>query len=83
MCILSQTAIVIIEIARNDAPPEIQYITMGIVGRISSEEEIANDALNYLNTTTGIKTVKQVIIANNEQYRAFLANNIQDFANNQ
>lgn len=73
-----QTAIVIVEITEEGKAIETQYVTIGVVGKNIDKCEIGIDALNYVNAT-GKKKVKEIIIANNEQYRTFLETNFASF----
>lgn len=74
-----QTAIVIVEITEEGKAIETQYVTIGVVGKNINQNEIKEDALNYVNTT-GKKEVKATFFADNGQYKTFIDTNLANFA---
>ena len=71
----NQTSIVIVEITPENKAPEIQYVTIGSMGKKTSDLELAKEALKYV-TVKGLKEVKQIIVADSDDYKHFLERNV-------
>lgn len=74
----NQTAIVIVEINEEGKAPETRYVTIGIIGECADSTELGIDALAYLESTTGIKTIKEIIVADSDKYKLFIEQCIKD-----
>lgn len=74
----NQTAIVIVEINEEGKAPETRYVTIGIAGEHIDTTALGIDALEYLKSTTGIKTVKEIIVADSDKYKLFIEQSFKD-----
>ena len=73
----NHTAIVIVEINEKEKAPETRYVTIGIIGESLDTTELGVDALKYLSSITGTKTVKDVLVADSDRYQEFLEQSIK------
>lgn len=73
----NQTAVVIVEINEKEKAPETRYVTIGIMGKCLDATELGIEALEYLKSINGIKTVKDIIVADSDKYQEFLEHSIK------
>ena len=77
----NQTAIVIVEINEKGKALETRYVTIGIIGKCLDTTELGIEALEYLKSINGIKTVKDIIVADSDKYQEFLEHSIKSGLN--